>query len=220
MMPAFYLSRLLLNPAATRARRDLGNVYELHRTVMSGFPEKLPDGERVLFRVDEDRAGGLSLLVQSQTEPDWGGLAEGYLQPLDPFSLLPNLAVKRVDPAFRPGQQLRFRLLANPTVKLVRYNDEGERRNSNRVPLVDEDKQLNWLTDKARQSGFHVLQAAVNGSNKSTGRKTGVPPLTLFTVQFDGRLQVTDADMFGRALVRGIGPARAFGCGLLSLAPA
>jgi len=38
-------------------------------------------------------------------------------------------------------------------------------------------------------------------------------------VQFNGRLQITDAARFITAVQTGIGPAKAFGCGLLSLAP-
>ena len=41
-----------------------------------------------------------------------------------------------------------------------------------------------------------------------------------FGVRFDGTLQVTDARALARAVRDGIGPAKAFGFGLLSLAPA
>ncbi|WP_431066567.1 type I-E CRISPR-associated protein Cas6/Cse3/CasE [Methylotuvimicrobium sp.] len=40
------------------------------------------------------------------------------------------------------------------------------------------------------------------------------------TVLFDGILSITDADIFQTQVVRGIGPAKAFGCGLLSVAGA
>ena len=220
MMPAFYLSRLLLDPTDRRARRELGNIYELHRTVMSGFPKELPDEERVLFRVDEDRAGRLSLLVQSQVTPHWQ-LPDGYLLPADPFGGPDNPAVKAVEPALSAGQILNFRLLANPTIKKTRHDEQGERRNSNRVPLVHEAQQLEWLAAKAEQSGFRVLHVDAGGGYERKGwKEKGRPPLTLYTVQFDGRLQITDAARFQWALANGIGPARAFGCGLLSLAPA
>jgi CRISPR system Cascade subunit CasE len=39
-------------------------------------------------------------------------------------------------------------------------------------------------------------------------------------VLFDGRLQVTDAEVFRRTLTQGIGSGKAFGFGLLSVAPA
>jgi len=38
------------------------------------------------------------------------------------------------------------------------------------------------------------------------------------TVMFDGVLTVTDAEAFNSQVTKGIGPAKAFGCGLLSLA--
>ncbi|GAA1042265.1 type I-E CRISPR-associated protein Cas6/Cse3/CasE [Streptomyces murinus] len=49
-----------------------------------------------------------------------------------------------------------------------------------------------------------------------TGRR---PPVTLLTVTFDGRLEVTDPQALRRAMTQGIGKAKAYGCGLLTLAP-
>lgn len=43
--------------------------------------------------------------------------------------------------------------------------------------------------------------------------------VTLVTVTFDGRLEVTEPDTLRRTLTQGIGRARAYGCGLLTLAP-
>lgn len=44
-------------------------------------------------------------------------------------------------------------------------------------------------------------------------------PVTLVTVTFEGRLEITDPDALRRTLTHGIGRARAYGCGLLTLAP-
>lgn len=216
-----YLSRLLLNPRSRRVQREMADPYQLHRTIMSAFVAPRA-ASSVLHRLDiHSRTGQITLLVQSGAPPDWVALAStDYLLPDDPLSDLVNPAVKSIDLSFTPGQRLRFRLCANPTVKLVRHDETGARRNSNRVPLVHEDRQLAWLTGKAAQSGFHVLEATITGQNRQKGWKRGASPLTLLTVQFDGHLQITDADAFQQALAHGIGPARAFGCGLLSLAPA
>src|SRR5690606_23959414 len=43
--------------------------------------------------------------------------------------------------------------------------------------------------------------------------------VTIRRVQFDGVLAVTDADQFRSTLTQGVGPAKAYGCGLLTLAP-
>jgi CRISPR system Cascade subunit CasE len=36
---------------------------------------------------------------------------------------------------------------------------------------------------------------------------------------FDGRLRITDLDAFRRTLTQGLGKAKAYGCGLMTLAP-
>lgn len=47
----------------------------------------------------------------------------------------------------------------------------------------------------------------------------GGAPVTLTRVTYNGILQVTDPAALRRALTGGIGPAKAYGCGLLTLAP-
>ncbi|MGC5410083.1 type I-E CRISPR-associated protein Cas6/Cse3/CasE, partial [Streptomyces sp. DT225] len=51
------------------------------------------------------------------------------------------------------------------------------------------------------------------GEGKRAGR------VSIVTVTFDGHLEVTDPAVFRRALMQGIGKAKAYGCGLLTLAP-
>lgn len=51
-------------------------------------------------------------------------------------------------------------------------------------------------------------------------QRTGKPNLTFGAVLFEGVLRVTDAAAFRAALERGIGSGKAYGFGLLSVAPA
>lgn len=41
----------------------------------------------------------------------------------------------------------------------------------------------------------------------------------LHTATFEGRLRITDPVVFTERLLGGIGPAKSYGCGLLTLAP-
>ena len=50
--------------------------------------------------------------------------------------------------------------------------------------------------------------------------KGNVHDLKLFSVQFDGVLQVVDTERLVQAIGAGIGSGKAFGCGLLSVARA
>lgn len=212
-----YLSRLLLNPRSRQVQRETTDPYNLHRTIMQAFDPKR-DEANVLHRMEVDpRTGAVMLLVQSSEKPDWSALAEkAYLLPADPFRGLENPAVKEFTLPVRAGQILRFRLVANPTIKKKR---EGK-KNSNRVPLVHEERQLVWLRDKGEQHGFRLLHTAATAQAEyKSWREKGQPPVTLYTIQFDGHLQITDAEKLQTAIKTGIGPAKAFGCGLLSLAP-
>ncbi|GAB3558397.1 CRISPR system Cascade subunit CasE [Actinopolyspora lacussalsi] len=53
----------------------------------------------------------------------------------------------------------------------------------------------------------------------SFAKKRGSKPVVLHTATFEGRLRVTSVELLRRALLHGIGPAKAYGCGLLTLAP-
>ena len=210
-----YLSQLTLNPHSRMAQRESYNPYQLHRTLMKGFDDGINrEKANLLHRLEiHPHSGALTVLAQSTLEPDWGALADagqgGYL--LSPPKCKP------VDLRLEEGRALRFRLVANPTVKKVRRDENGKRRNSNRVPLVHEEKQLQWLHDKGELHGFNVINMIISQTRKQNARKKEI---TLYTVQFDGLLQIAEADAFLEAVQTGIGPAKAFGCGLLSLAPA
>jgi CRISPR system Cascade subunit CasE len=214
-----YLSRLILNPRNRRVQKEIADRYQLHRSIMRAFPDDLRDvEERVLFRVEEQHRGGdLGVLVQSLTMPDWTWLAEpdagGYLLPMD----RPNPAVKPFELDLAPGQRLAFRLRANPTAR--RRVSDGSRK---RVGLCREEEQLDWLERKAERGGFHVLSVRTSGESEVHGRvqRNGtLHRLTLLSVQFDGLLSVEEPDRVQETVRRGVGSAKSFGFGLLSLAP-
>lgn len=213
-----YLSRLILNPRNRRVQREIADRYELHRSIMQAFPSQLDDDEeRVLFRVEERQGGReLTLLVQSWTLPDWTWLAEpgarGYLLPVGE----PNPAVKPFQLDLMPGQRLAFRLRANPTAR--RRCSDGVRR---RVGLYEEERQIDWLERKAARGGFELISVRASGETTVGGtiRRNGTKhELTIFSVQFDGLLEVEEPDQVIDTVREGIGSAKAFGFGLLSLA--
>jgi CRISPR system Cascade subunit CasE len=217
-----YLSRIQLNPTNRDVWRiHLSNPYKIHQLVMRGFPDDTNrEQAQVLHRL-ELRHNTPVLMVQSVIEPDWSTVEPAYLIPPDPFDPWPNPAVKAVTLPLQAGQVLGFRLCANPTIKKSRRNENGERRNSNRVPLLKEEQQQSWLNNRAERSGFTVLAAAISQNRQQKiWKQKGAAPITLYSVQFDGYLRVEQPEKFETALLTGIGPSKAFGCGLLSLAPA
>jgi CRISPR system Cascade subunit CasE len=214
-----YLSRLILNPRNRRVQKEVADPYQMHRSLMNAFPDDLePGAERVLFRLESHpRTGGLTLLVQSWTLPDWSWLAEpnahNYLLPVSE----PNPAVKSFDLDLDPGQVLAFRLRANPTVK--RKFESGDHK---RVGLYGEEKQIEWLKRKGERGGFRLLSARTSHQDVIRGRihrNKRTHKLQMLSVQFDGLLQVADPDRMRESVQQGIGSGKALGFGLLSLAP-
>lgn len=202
-----YLTQLRLDPRSAQARRDLADPYDMHRTLVRAFVrDEIEAPPRFLWRLEPGRAWDQPVvLVQSALASDWSVLAQlpGYLQRgAEP-------ATKTFEPTavLQQAALCRFRLAANPTVT----------RESKRHGLVGEDAQLAWLHRQGERLGFDVKAALVSGSDTLHGRKAGTR-VSLLRVVFDGVLQVRDAEALAAALVAGIGPGKAFGCGLLSLA--
>lgn len=205
-----YISLLRLNPRSRRAMTEASRPYELHRSLMSAFPDKTAGGSgNVLFRLDIDKeSGDISVLVQSKKKPDWASInrATGFVT---------EYQSKPFDPVFTQGQKLRFRLRANPTKRV--------KENGKRQGILGEEAQMDWLCKKGQQSGFEVISVntsdeyfAKDKSKEANGTKHNI---TLLSVRFDGFLQVIDPDAFQHTIEQGIGSAKGLGFGLLSVAP-
>lgn len=201
-----YLSRLLLNPRSRQAQAEQRNPYELHRTLSRAFGDgkEAIQAARCLFRMEETAdSDSLFILVQSRVAPEWDRLSPspGY------WSGPPE--VKPVELHLSRGRNLAFRLRANPTIC-----QDGKRR-----PVKDESGQLRWLERKGDSQGFRLNLIRVTHSDVVGFRTAEGMDVTLNAVLFDGVLTVVDSGRFAAAIENGIGPAKGFGMGLLSVAP-
>ena len=181
-----------------------------------------------LFRVDSHLGGNPSIVIQSALKPNWDYAFHNaqYL-----LAARPHLGT--YDPRFQDGQLLAFRLLANPTRKKDKENRPAGKKNwGTRVPVRREEIE-GWLTSRAERNGFCVESLA----NVQTGyalalkskEEEGVSQVEagegtegrlkrFMYARYEGRLRVTGADAFRNAIIRGIGPGKAFGFGLMSVA--
>jgi CRISPR system Cascade subunit CasE len=225
-----FLSKLILNISDREVRRDLADCHDLHRTIMSAFPQANGVAPReefgVLFRVDVGRDGKIILLVQSQVEPDWSRLPDDYLLDVDN-----NPACKPVLSHYAglaTGQRLLFRLLANPTKRVSANNNEQDARwRGKRIELRSEGDQITWLRRKAEAAGFRLIEASINRDvpNVQTAPRPKASGwrekkrLSFGSALFNGELEITDAELFRQALSGGVGSGKAYGFGLLSIAP-
>jgi len=206
-----YLSRLKLNPRQRSTRELYLSPYLLHQAVFQVFPDRREGGPgRVLYRLDADHRGYSNLLVQSEKKPDWNKAAMLQQTLLDPA------ACREYSPKFYQGQALYFKLRANPSVK----KQAEDRKNGFRLGLFGEDKQLAWLQNKANRGGFSLIHRRVIPEGIIRDKKaTESGKLSHYSVCFEGILAVNNPEAFLKTLENGIGPAKGFGFGLLSVAP-
>lgn len=241
-----YLSRLILDPRNRNVRRDLADCYGMHRTLMKAFPQMPADdrGARsacgLLFRVEYDRQTGMPVIyAHSRLEPDWAYLPGRYL--VSDRSGCRNPACKDVRDAYsaiREGQKLVFTLTANPTRKTgTLLKSErlagAAKSNGRRIYIADPEEQLEWLRRKGEQHGFAIMSVDADSGildtmvtrevtmrgwkNVNNGEERVT--LTLRGCTFRGRLQVTNKSRFMDAIANGIGSGKAYGFGMLSVAP-
>lgn len=214
------LSQLSLNLNHRQVRRDLGNAYDLHRTLSRAFVDG-PEAavKPFLWRLETGRPlEPPRILVQSGAEPIWDQLPEGYVMSLADRAWRPEAV-------FRAGRAVKLRVLANPTVCRVPTPSkdnpvpEGPARGQRkRLGLWREDEQLEWILRQAQRLGLSQVQAAVSRSERWRCRR-GKSPLTVAVAQFDGQAVIADPDALAAGVRSGIGHARMLGLGLVSVAP-
>lgn len=192
-----YLSRLILNDSR-RAFLWVSNPYHVHQRLMVGCE----DDPRLLFRI-EVNPRGTQILVQTQTLPQWENA-------FGEFSVLRKPPeCKSFDLSLAAGAYYRFRLLANPTV----------RRNNGRLGILTEKEQRAWVERKLRTAGAEVMECLVIDNGFQHSHKTSGVPITHLAIQFDGVLHLKEPELMVKSVIAGIGSAKGFGFGLLSLAP-
>lgn len=220
-----FLTRVQLNSARAGTRKLLSSPQVGHAAVMAAFPPAPASGNgRVLWRIDR-RDTEIALYVVSPTEPDFTHVVEQAGWPTTTA-----WATRKYQPLLdnlTHGQQWHFRLTANPVRSAMDRTTEAPLTRGKRTGLTADD-QMSWLQGRANDNGFRlgtcrspqgdIPDATV--THRSTLRfRRGPATVTLSTATYEGILIVTDPLKLQAALVNGIGRAKGYGCGLLTLAP-
>jgi CRISPR system Cascade subunit CasE len=221
-MSALYLTRVAISRSASaRALIQLLNPVKgddraaaHHRLLWTLFAD-LPDRRRdFLWREDGD---GRFLILSTRPPADHHRLFD--LEEAKPF-----------EPALAQGNRLRFALRANATVRhrgsashrdvvmdaihaLPPGPERAVARRDHATPAARA-----WLDKQGAAHGFTVDHMACLGYD-TMRIAHGKAPIQLGVIELEGRLNVTEPDAFRAALGRGFGRARAFGCGLMLIAP-
>jgi CRISPR system Cascade subunit CasE len=239
-----YLSRILLNPLRTKAQSMLRNPRILHAAVLQGLAQQ-PVTERVLWRLDTDKPHQAQLLVLTRSRPSWEHLveqagwpaadnAEPLIKPYQPL----------LDQILR-GREFAFLLKANPVsaTKNIAAPSPGQkeylatapRPRGLRVPHRTVAHQLAWLIDRLpwrvdqpSRWGLRLLSHNDQPAVRIIGRQrlsftknldSGGHRVVLETATYEGLVRVEDPVAATDALLNGVGPGKAYGLGLITLAP-
>lgn len=226
-----YFSRATLRSGAARSaayQRLTAQGHPSHRLAWSLFDDD-PDRNRdFIFRWDPERRDAPVLHVVSERQPrDSEGLFD--------------VRTKTYDPQLQTGQVLAFQLRVNPVIK--KRDEEGKQHVHDVVmnrkhemkqegtwadcklteaELVQQEGQ-SWLRRRTAHYGFDFDEEDIRADahRKHTFRKPkNGRTVTFTTMDLAGRLRVTDPDTFRQqALFDGVGPSKAYGCGLLMVRP-
>lgn len=196
-----YLSQYTLAPSDVRALR-LTDSYSLHRVVYDLF-ENVRGGDTrnasgILFADKGMRQGQRRVLILSDRPPY--PACRGLLQ------------TRELPESYLLSARYAFQIIINP---VRRSNSTGKI-----IPLRDREAVAEWFCAKAPSWGFSVHAASLQVTDFSVDRfAKGDALVTLLKATLTGMLEVTDREAFAHSVVRGLGRAKAFGCGLLQIVP-
>lgn len=240
-----FLTKFEINTTRRGAKHLLGSPQRMHAAVMGAFPPSVTQGQRILWRVDRNGHEAVLYLV-SPSKPDLSGLVEDAGWPTtatwQTHSYLPFLDRLEV------GQRYSFRLTANPS-HVARVGTDGPKKRLGHVTEahqmkwlldraevlgIDVGKEISpghleanestgggvsfWISQRdALSFRRQEKEAATNRGASSSAAK--FRQVTITTATYEGTLTVKDPVPLKDALVSGVGRAKAYGCGLLTLAP-
>ena len=204
-----YLTQATID-LATAATLGLRDSYAWHKVVWKAFPGRDGSPRDFLTRLDQRRDGFRLLIVSAEppARPDWC--------PSDAQSW----KTKPIPDTYFSRKRYAFQLCANPTKKVASRPDGSITKNGRRVPLGKREELLEWINRKGEQGGFTVDAETLRTFSRGRQyfQKKGQQGLHT-AVEFRGILAVTDPTKFRETFTRGIGSAKAFGFGLLVIAP-
>lgn len=214
-------TRVQLNPARRQGRKYLTNPHALHAAVMASFPtDVVQTDQRILWRLDQ-RGNQHILYIVGPEKPTAKHFVEEAGWDTRPQE---TANYDRLLTRIAEGDTWTFELLANPTKSINRGHDQRGKV----VAHLSIPEQIKWLQGKAEHLGvafgspdlpsFQVTESKTLNFSKQNAQSKRRNRIHLVTARYAGSLEVVDPEKFRKALVNGVGRAKGYGCGLITLA--
>lgn len=189
--PTFYT-------VSAREPEDSKDFWEIHPKV---YKPNISQGERLAFKL---RANPVQYDKKERTEAE----IEVWLASRKVLGLKEKLHTKK---------RIRHDVVMETKTRL-NFKATPHNKRPNVAELIQE-AGFAWFKGCEKEKGFFVNETdvRVDGYNQQKFFKgKGTKPITINTIDFNGILTVTDPNTFiEESLYKGIGPAKAFGCGLM-----
>ena len=219
-----FLTRFHLDPRTPVGARALTDPQRLHATIYAAMPTQPVvvhhDLGRPLWRVDRDNPNDPLLWIVSPERPELDAFAGAAGQVIGGV-VYESRSYQELLDRLDAGQVYAFRLAANAVHSGRRSRDAKDTQRFGHVTAV---QQLSWLATRAEGHGFALrrsisgdVDAALVGGRRLVFWRDGTR-VTISVSEFMGHLEIRDAELIRGTLIKGIGHARAYGCGLLTLA--
>lgn len=194
-----------------------GGGYHLHQALWNLF-ENDPKTERdFLYRQEQGDRAPTFLLLSKREPADRDGCW--------------IIETKPYQPRIQVGDRLGFSVRINPVVARRDKNGKQHRhdvvmdrkkalqetgRKPSQAEVVQEAIE-EWFAARATRSGFELTDSGVLAESYQQHRLSRGKgnPIQFSTVDCTGQLTVADSETFLAVAMNGMGPAKAFGCGLL-----
>jgi len=203
-----YLSRIKLNTDRNDTMRAIASPQILHASIEKCLNNDIKS--RSLWRLDFLREN-LYLLILSASPPCFDDFAKQFCTENESGVTKPYA---QIISGIKEGRHFRFRLKGN-TVHSV----TGEKGVRGKVlPHVTEVHKKQWLVKKSAANGFVIADNSfelIEAGKQKFWRQSKQVEITYGV--FEGVLEVEDATLFVKALTQGIGRAKAYGCGLITI---
>ena len=202
-----FLTRMRLDTTNRNTMRALIALNRIHGAVESAFSR---EHGRCLWRIDNLR-GQTYLMLLSEEQPDLTNAAAQFgMEGWETVSYDPLL--ERI----REGSRWNFRLVANPTESKAHGKDERGKVFAHVTPKY----QREWLLKRSESHGFHLDEDSFDVKKNQWfhfQKNAKGPEVSLLQVTFEGTLTVTNPELFRKLLTKGIGRAKAYGMGLMTV---
>lgn len=180
----------------------------IHALILRGLD--FDSKNRVLWR-DEQHGMKTILYVLSEDTPNYDFIFNEY----DRYADVRSTSYDGLLRSLQLGQKYQFRLTCDPIIN----KNIDEHTRGKKVPLVGNDAKL-WVIRKLEDSGLSdITLGDTHDESKFVFFKNKGHKVTVRAQSYNGITTVSDVDELRKCLINGVGPAKAYGCGMLLLLP-